>query len=87
MKYSFILLIEPISFLVPGSQAGVKFLGYRAPYQVSGKPQRKNILCLIGLHKWKRSGGLNIYASNVREKYFVCTRCGKTKTVYEPKKE
>ncbi|AKB36149.1 hypothetical protein MSSAC_1559 [Methanosarcina siciliae C2J] len=44
-------------------------------------------MCLIGLHKWKRSGGLNIYASNVREKYFVCTRCGKQKTIYEPKKD
>jgi hypothetical protein len=44
-------------------------------------------LCFIGLHKWKRSGGLNVYASNVREKYFVCTRCGKNKTVYEPKKD
>jgi hypothetical protein len=64
----------------------VKLLGSRTSYQVSGKPKRKNILCLIGLHKWKRSGGLNIYTSNVREKYFVCTRCGKTKTVYEPKK-
>jgi hypothetical protein len=64
----------------------VKLLGYRAPYQISKKPQRKNILCLVGLHKWKRSGGLNIYASNVTEKYFVCTRCGKTKIVYEPKK-
>lgn len=24
---------------------------------------------------------------NIREKYFVCTRCGKKKTVYEPKKD
>lgn len=63
----------------------MKLLSSRAPYQISGKSKRKNILCFIGLHKWKRSGGLNIYSSNVREKYFVCTRCGKTKTVYEPK--
>jgi len=73
--------------LTSEEQTGVGFLGSRAPYQVSGKSQRKNILCFIGLHKWKRSGGLNIYASNVKEKYFVCTRCGKTKTIYEPKKE
>jgi len=65
----------------------VKLLDSRALYKVFGKPKRKIILCFIGLHKWKRSGGLNIYASNVREKYFVCMRCGKTKTVYEPKKE
>lgn len=87
MRYSFILFIKPIFFLSPESQTGVKLLGYKSPYQVSGKPQRKNLLCLIGLHKWKRSGGLNIYASNVKEKYFTCTRCGKTKIVYEPKKE
>ncbi|AKB71272.1 hypothetical protein DU80_05050 [Methanosarcina mazei] len=52
----------------------------------SGKTQRKNILCFLGVHKWERSGGLNIYSSNVREKYFLCKRCGKKKTVYEPKK-
>jgi len=62
-------------------------LAYRAPSRISGKTPRKSILCFIGLHKWKRSGGLNVYASNVREKYFVCTRCGKNKTVYEPKKD
>ncbi|AKB78612.1 hypothetical protein MSHOH_2129 [Methanosarcina horonobensis HB-1 = JCM 15518] len=62
-------------------------MAYRAPSRVSGKISGKNILCFIGLHKWKRSGGLNVYASNVREKYFVCERCGKKKTVYEPKKD
>jgi len=86
MRCSFILFIEPIYSLIPEGQAGVKLLGSKAPYQISGKTQRKNILCLIGLHKWKRSDGLNIYSSNVREKYFVCTRCGKTKIIYEPKK-
>jgi hypothetical protein len=62
-------------------------LAYRAPSRISGKTPQRSILCFIGLHKWKRSGGLNVYASNVREKYFVCTRCGKKKTVYEPKKD
>ncbi|AKB74383.1 hypothetical protein MSLAZ_1122 [Methanosarcina lacustris Z-7289] len=62
-------------------------MAYRAPSRVSGKPLQRSILCFIGFHKWKRSGGLNIYASNVREKYFVCTRCGRQKTIYEPKKD
>ncbi|HIH74042.1 MAG TPA: hypothetical protein HA306_01760 [Methanosarcina sp.] len=62
-------------------------MAYRVPSRVSGKPSRKSVLCFLGLHKWKRSGGLNVYASNVREKYFICTRCGKKKTVYEPKKD
>ncbi|MDY9925786.1 hypothetical protein [Methanosarcina sp.] len=62
-------------------------MAYRAPSRISGKTPRRSILCFIGLHKWKRSGGLNVYASNVREKYFVCTKCGKNKTVYEPKKD
>jgi hypothetical protein len=61
-------------------------LAYRAPSRISRKTPVKNILCFLGLHKWKRSGGLNIYTSNVKEKYFVCTRCGNKKTVYEPKK-
>ncbi len=62
-------------------------MGYKAPSQISGKPKRKSLLCFIGFRKWKKSGGLNVYSSNVREKYFVCTRCGKQKTVYEAKKE
>jgi hypothetical protein len=65
----------------------MKLLNYKAPSQISGKPNRRNILCLIGIHKWERSGGLNIYSSNIKEKYFVCSRCGKKKTVYEPKKD
>jgi len=65
----------------------VKLLNYKAQSQIFGKPKRRSILCFLGLHKWERSGGLNIYSSNVREKYFVCIRCGKKKTVYETKKE
>jgi hypothetical protein len=65
----------------------VEFVDNKAPSQISGRPKRKSLLCFIGFHKWKRSGGLNIYSSNVKEIYFVCSRCGKKKTVYEAKKE
>jgi hypothetical protein len=40
------------------------------------------ILCTFGIHKWQRKGGLNIFSSNVKEKYYRCTRCGKNKTEY-----
>ncbi|AEH61383.1 conserved hypothetical protein [Methanosalsum zhilinae DSM 4017] len=43
------------------------------------------ILCLIGLHRWEKKGGHTEFSSNVREKYFMCSRCGKRKTVYEAK--
>ena len=66
--------------------AKVKFLGYRAPSQISGKPKGRSILCFIEFYKWKRSGGLNIYSSNVREKYFECMRCGKTKQFMNQKR-
>ena len=61
-------------------------MDYTASSQIVGKPKRKSILCFIGLYKWKKSGGLKVYSSNVGEKSFACIRCGKTKTVYEPKK-
>ena len=45
----------------------------------------KNILCILGLHKWERAGGHTYFSSNVREKYYRCKRCGRTKTEYETK--
>jgi hypothetical protein len=44
-----------------------------------------SISCIIGMHNWKRKGGFNIWESNVKEYYYVCTGCGKRKTVYVPK--
>lgn len=44
-----------------------------------------NFLCEIGIHKWKRAGGTSSFSSNVKEKYYVCARCGKRKTEIELK--
>ena len=38
-----------------------------------------NILCEIGIHKWKKAGDIVYFSSNVKEKHYVCTICGERK--------
>jgi hypothetical protein len=61
-------------------------LDNKAPHQVSGKPERKGLLCSFGFHKWKKMW-FEYLSSDVRGIYFVCVRCEKKKTVYEAKKK
>lgn len=37
------------------------------------------ILCKIGFHKWEKAGGYTHFSSNVKEKRYICARCGKRK--------
>lgn len=43
------------------------------------------ILCRLGIHKWKKAGGISSFSSNVKEKHYVCTRCGKRQNKIVPK--
>jgi hypothetical protein len=56
-------------------------------YNILGNASKFSFRCWLGLHNWKRNGGLNIFSSNVKEHYFKCKRCGKRKTVYITKKD
>lgn len=56
------------------------------PMNVSSKPKKNSILCMLGFHKWEKAGGVSYFSSNVKEKKYRCKRCGKMKTIYETKK-
>jgi hypothetical protein len=54
-------------------------------YNIFKPALRRSFWCWLGFHKWMSVGGSNLFSSNVREKYSVCERCGRRKTVYIPK--
>jgi hypothetical protein len=52
---------------------GVLLPGLKVPSRISGKTARRNISCCIpGFYKWK-NWGFNVYTSNEKGKYFICT--------------
>jgi hypothetical protein len=59
--------------LLPGLITWTDYLDCRAQSRISGKTARRNISCCIpGFYKWKNRG-FNVYTSNVKGKYFICT--------------
>lgn len=42
-----------------------------------------SLLCIFGLHKWKRKTGVLCCLPTVLEKRYKCIRCGKSKVIFE----
>lgn len=38
-----------------------------------------NLLCKIGMHRYKKRGSYTHFTSNIKDVRYECSRCGKTK--------
>jgi hypothetical protein len=65
------LLISQYSGKIFNGTLYILLMDNKAPSQIFGISKRKSLLCVIGLPKWKKRGGLNISSSNVREIFFM----------------